>query len=250
MKSQTERPPAVIPYPSQEARPRQEGSTAPTERKEFPNAGQQFPSARKILLLDDQSAIRDLLRWFLTCEVGGFEIIAESASARETLQICTTEIPELLIMDLCFEDLAPLELIRRLREEAKPTRILIFSRWSHPDFTRTLIGAGVHGIIFKRDPLQALHCAIRAIVNGGMHFSSSAEEAFHSERGSRPSLTEREKSALCLIAEGKSTKEVASALEISVKTAEKYRERIMAKLDLHDAVQLTHFAIRNGLVAP
>ena len=83
-----------------------------------------------------------------------------------------------------------------------------------------------------------------------MHFSPAVEALHRSRETSHPSLTEREKSALCLIAEGHSTKEMAGVLNISVKTAEKYRERIMRKLDLHDAVQLTHFAIRSGLVAP
>ena len=83
-----------------------------------------------------------------------------------------------------------------------------------------------------------------------MYFSPVIEEARRLGKVGQGPLTEREIAALRLIAEGHSTKEMASALEISVKTAEKYRERIMRKLDLHDAVQLTHFAIRRGLVAP
>ncbi len=152
-------------------------------------------------------------------------------------------------MDLSIRDLAPRELIIRLRKLESETRILVYSRWLHPDLSRSLIAAGVHGIIFKEDSLDSLCQAIQSVMGGGFHFSPAIELPLLEDKKGTPSLTEREQQALCLIAEGFSTKEMADVLGISVKTAEKYRERMMSKLNLHDAVRLTHYAIRNGLVA-
>ncbi len=209
------------------------------------------PTARhRVLILDDQYAMCDLLRLFLKAEMDGYEIAGQTSSAEEALNLSCRQAPDIVLFDVCFNDLPPLTFIERLKESAPRARLLVFSRWSHPDFTRAFISAGVHGLIFKHEPLQTVRHALNALSSGGMYFSSSIEENRRAANGGRGALTEREKSALCLIAEGHSTKEMASVLNISVKTAEKYRERIMGKLDLHDAVQLTHFAIRNGLVAP
>ncbi len=206
--------------------------------------------SKKIVLADDQLAVCALLRLLLCREFPGFEVVGESASARESLELCRRQTPDLLVADPALRDLPFLKYLEEVRAASPETRILVFSRWNHPDFVRSFVAAGVHGLVFKNDPLTTLHQAICTLFNGGRYLSPSAEELHRLPVAARPALTERERTALCLIAEGHSTKEMASALEIGVKTAEKYRERIMRKLDLHDAVQLTHFAIRHGLVAP
>jgi DNA-binding NarL/FixJ family response regulator len=202
--------------------------------------------ACKVLIVDNQAAISGLLRILLR-QWPAFEAVGECRSTEEALCFCAQSTPDLIIMDAALDGLAPPQFIRALKEVAPNARLLVFSRWDHPDFSRTFMAAGVHGFIFKQDSLEILQRAVCTLAGGGMYFSPAIEE---SRRPEQPTLTEREIAALRLIAEGHSTKEMASVLEISVKTAEKYRERIMRKLDLHDAVQLTHFAIRRGLVTP
>ncbi len=206
-------------------------------------------AASKVLIVDDQAAISGLLR-LLMRDWPGFEVVGECASAEDALCFCRQESPDLIIMDAAVNGLQPSQFVQAVKTISPSIRLLVFSRWDHPDFARTFTVAGVHGFIFKRDALEILQGAVCTVVSGGTYFSPLIEEAQRTLKPGRHPLTEREIAALRLIAEGHSTKEMASALDISVKTAEKYRERIMRKLDLHDAVQLTHFAIRRGIVAP
>jgi len=205
---------------------------------------------RKVVLLDDQEAVRGLVGLLLTREIGGFEVVGETASADEALQLCCHVQPEFLIMDFGSQGLPILKFVEGVRQVSPSTRILVFSRWNRADFVQPLVDAGIHGLVLKGDPVCIVQQAVCTLQSGGMYFSPVVERLRNGAKTSNARLTEREKMALCLIAEGHSTKEVASVLGISVKTAEKYRERIMRKLNLHDVVRLTHFAIRNGLVAP
>ena len=209
------------------------------------------PAACKVLIVDDQAAIAGLLAFLLNREFPGFEVLGECTSAQEALRLSASAKPDLLIMDACCRK-PPLGFIRELKAIAPQVRILVLSRWDLPDFARAFLEAGVHGFVYKREPLKVLHGAICMVGMGGSYFSPGVELLRQpaAARIGAGRLTERERFALCLIAEGHSTKEMATVLNVSVKTAEKYRERIMSKLGLHDAVQVTRFAIRHGLVAP
>ncbi|HWL54842.1 MAG TPA: response regulator transcription factor [Chthoniobacteraceae bacterium] len=208
--------------------------------------GQAQPS---ILLVDGHLSTSNLLAHFLTRHPCGYRVVGQCRAGEEALRACREKTPELVIMDGSSGDPAPRDLVLRLRRLESAPRILLFARWSYPDFCRSLVAAGVHGIVFKEDPLDRLVQAIGSVLGGGFYFSPAMEMPLFQENRDHPSLTDREEQALCLIAKGFSTKEMADRLGIAVKTAEKYRERMMNKLQLHDAVRLTHFAIRNGLVS-
>lgn len=207
------------------------------------------PTRPSILLVDDHRSASNLLASYLTDHPCGYRVVGECRSGEEALRVCSEKSPELVILEPSAGETAPRELVLRLRELENAPRILAFSRWSHPDFSHSLVASGVHGLVFKEEPLDRLAHAIGSVLGGGFYFSPAVEMPLSQGRPGRPSLTPREEQALCLIAKGFSTKEMADQLGISVKTAEKYRERMMSKLNLHDAVSLTHYAIRNGLVS-
>jgi DNA-binding NarL/FixJ family response regulator len=110
-----------------------------------------------------------------------------------------------------------------------------------------MTAAQVHGVVAAQSPLPALITAINVLLEGGRYFDRFTESLFHAPSDTTAALSRREKEVLRLVAEGFSTKEIASELGICVKTAEKFRERIMTKLNLHDAVKLTRYAIRTGI---
>ena len=172
-------------------------------------------------------------------------MIGESSSAAETLTRCEETQPDLIVVDLFFTDMPAAALIAELLPVCPRARILAYSRWMERDVVTRMVTAGIHGIVAKESSLENLCLALKAVINGGYYFDSRLNGFFQQ---SRNELTDREMQVLCLIARGLITKEIADQLGISVKTADKYRERIMAKLHLHDAVKLTHYAIRNGLV--
>lgn len=203
-------------------------------------------STIQVMLGDDQLAVRGLLRHFL--EAGDYQVVGECTGGAEMIALCAACRVDVLILDLGMQDLAFCQLVEDLKVHSPLTRILVFSRWMHPFLVRNCIVAGVHGIVFKNDSLGTLYQAVQIVSQGGMYFSPTVEQ--YRNAGVHQLLTDREQLALCLIAQGYSTKEMAVSMEISNKTAEKYRERIMNKLGLHDAVKLTHYAIQAGLVAP
>jgi len=200
--------------------------------------------AHGVHLLDPQTSIRNLLRHYL--ETDGCCVAGESASAREALTTFEWNPPQLLITDVALCDMGPLPFIQRVRASYPATRILLFPSWNHPDILHPLVDAGVHGLVFRESPLEALGRAVTTLLDGGCYLFLPPALS----RRSPQALTEREMTALRLIAEGFSTKEMAPEMGITFKTAEKYRERVMQKLNLHDAVRLTRFAIRAGLVSP
>lgn len=201
-----------------------------------------------VALGDDQKAVRGLVRQLILDASERYCVVGEAETRDEIVTLCTSHRIDLLIVDLAIQNLAFNSFLKELLQASPETRVLVFSRWSHPVMVKTCIAAGVHGVVFKSDPVELLLQAIQMISNGGMYFSPSLE--MHRPSKAQGQLTEREQEALCLIAQGYSTKEMADVMAIRCKTAEKYRERIMSKLGLHDAVRLTHFAIQAGLVAP
>ncbi len=201
----------------------------------------------QIAIADDQKAVRGLLRRTIPEASQNYCVVGEVETRDEILALCASHRVDLLIIDLAIRNLAFNPFLKELLSTSPETKVLVFSRWSHPVMAKTCVTAGVQGVVLKNDPVEMLLHAINIIVTGGMFFSPSVDL---NRTGTHGQLTEREQEALCLIAQGYSTKEMADVMAIRCKTAEKYRERIMSKLGLHDAVRLTHFAIQAGLVAP
>jgi len=202
-------------------------------------------SEKTVALASRFEAIGGLLRHYLTSM--DFPILWEALSGEESLRMCQKKAPKILIISPVYPDFSAPELTKAARALNPDIKILLFTGILHKDFVRQMIQAEVHGIVAASSPLPSLLTALDVLQHGGCYFDGVTESYLHASKETGAALSARERSVLRLIAEGLSSKEVASTLEISVKTAEKFRERIMKKLDLHDAVRLTRYAIRNGI---
>lgn len=208
------------------------------------------PSGKtKVVIADRERAVCGLLVSYLSGNGKNLEIAGLAHSGRETLALCRSASPALLILDTSFDDVVPASLVREIRGACPDVRIIAFTRWMETEAVRRMIEAGIHGIVFKESPLDVLAFAIAGVSEGGCYFDSHVGSLLQPGRDAKGQLSEREAEVLRLIAEGFLTKEIAASLSLSIKTVEKYRERVMSKLNLHDVVKLTHYAIRNGLVA-
>jgi DNA-binding NarL/FixJ family response regulator len=197
-----------------------------------------------VVLVDDQRAVCELLSGYLARD--GCQVVGEARTGQDGLEKIVSLLPQIVIIDVVLPDMPVMEFLKRLRESAVNTSVIAFCRWINEDAAINLISSHVRGIVMKDQPLDALRAAMSAVSNGACYLPAALEAAICRGRQTGTTLTEREATALRLIAEGFATKQVGDHMNISVKTAEKYRERIMAKLRLHDVVSLTRYAIRHG----
>jgi DNA-binding NarL/FixJ family response regulator len=163
--------------------------------------------------------------------------------------------PDLVVMDVTMPELNGVEAARRIRKASAQTEVLILTMHESDELVQQVVETGARGYILKDDADKILLAAVDAVRQHKPYFStrvSSSHDAVNSSadtvRASRSRLTPREREIVQLLAEGKSNKEVASLLGISVNTAEAHRANIMLKLDLHSVTELVHYAIRNNIV--
>ncbi|MDX2109885.1 MAG: response regulator transcription factor [Verrucomicrobiota bacterium] len=212
---------------------------------------------KKVVIIEDQTAVREMISQIVRMEPG-FEVIAECGEGRSACDLCLDLKPDFVILDVMLPGLNGTEVLRRFSKLLRKTRVLIFSGYSDSVLLRELLEAGAHGFVSKTAPLAELKKGIHVVANGGSYFGPEVADILR-EAMANPSatakttiqgLTPREREILQLIAESNSTKEIASKLNISVKTAENHRTNLMKKLDLHDVASLTRFAIEFGIIAP
>lgn len=201
----------------------------------------------RVFLADRHTCVRELLKLFLAQSGRDYLVVGEAARGRQLLQIVEKANPDLVIFDFAFPDLTFEEIIRGIRRSCPHARLLAFSCFVDERITDESIALGVHGIIGKDSSLEFLSAALEAVCEGGFYFDRQNAPAL-CKRNISADLTAREKHVLRLIAEGRATKEIADLMASTVKSVSRARERVMTKLDLHDAVKLTHYAIRRGLV--
>lgn len=201
-----------------------------------------------IALISQYASIGGLLRHYLASHAR-MEVLWEANTGEDGLRQCARKSPSLAIVSPNYPDMSGGQLARTLRERHPELRVLLFAGIMHPELVREMMDARIHGIVAARSPLPSLLTGVRVVLDGGCYFDGVAESMLHAPPPGVAPLSTRERLVLRLIAEGFSTKEIAGEIAVSVKTAEKYRERIMAKLDLHDAVKLTRYALRHGISA-
>ena len=199
-----------------------------------------------VMLVDDQRSVRELLSIYLKGERPAFQIREEAKNGQEALEQMAVSHPSIIIADVFLPDMPALDFLGQARQIDPDTAIIAFCRWINKDMAVSLIGAGVRGVVLKDQSLDSLLAAISVVQSGGCYMPAAFQAFVMGGRQASNSLTEREATALRLIAEGLATKQMGDRMNISVKTAEKYRERIMSKLRLHDVVSLTRYAIRHG----
>jgi len=209
----------------------------------------------RILLADDHSLVRRGVRSLLAAR-SGWEVCGEAADGREALEKVAELIPDILILDLNMPDLNGLEVTRRVRKMYPRVEILVLTVEDSEQVMRQLLEAGARGYMLKSDAGKELLAAVDAVRSHRLFLSSQVSRMLRGSsvlaaKGDLPPkepLSPRERQILQLLAEGKSTKEIATALDITIKTAETHRSNIMRKLDLHHVTELVRYAIRNRMV--
>ncbi len=184
----------------------------------------------------------------------GWKVCAEVANGREAIAKAKALKPDVAILDIGMPGLGGVEATRQIRKASPNTEVLILSAHGSEKLVREALGAGAHGYLLKEDADHNLFAAVDALRRHTPFFTSKiAEWVARDKRGARAKsprslLTPRQRETIQLLAEGKSNKEVAALLHISVKTVETHRANIMLKLDLHSVTDLVHYAIRNEIV--
>jgi DNA-binding NarL/FixJ family response regulator len=214
----------------------------------------------RILIADDHDIIRRGLKALLSSHAG-WEICAEAKTGREAVSLAEENRPDIVVMDISMPELNGLEAARRIHKLLPKTEILILSVHFSDQLVRDILDVGARAYIMKSDADRDLVTAIEAIANRRSFFTSKAAEMMlntgtNNHSGSDPEtlrksrITSREREIIQLLAEGKSSKEAAVTLGISVKTAETHRANIMRKLDLHSISELVLYAVKNNIVEP
>ncbi|MEQ1352511.1 MAG: response regulator transcription factor [Candidatus Acidiferrum sp.] len=212
----------------------------------------------RILVADDHDIIRRGLKELLTSR-SGWEVCAEAKTGREAVTLAEQLKPEVVVMDISMPDLNGLEAARQIRKSLPRTEILILTLHFSDQLVREIVEAGVRAYIMKSDADRDLVAAVEALSNHRPFFTARAAEMLldgfrrpktdiDTDTVIRNRLTAREREIVQLLAEGKSSKEVAVSLGISVKTAETHRANIMRKLELHSVSELVRYAVRNQII--
>ncbi|TMI73998.1 MAG: response regulator transcription factor [Bacillati bacterium ANGP1] len=205
----------------------------------------------RVLLADDHVIFRQGVRTLL--ERYEFEIVAEAGDGREAIQLAKDVKPDVAILDLAMPQLSGPDAAQQIAQVSPQTRAIMLTMYSEESSVAKALDVGITGYVLKIQSAADLVQAIRDVMAGGIYLSPGISQSIvkaylaRHQVASHP-LTVREQEVLRLVAEGKTTREVAQLLGISVKTAESHRMRIMAKLDIHDTAGLVRYAIRQGLI--
>jgi two-component system, NarL family, nitrate/nitrite response regulator NarL len=202
-------------------------------------------SQPRVLLVDDHPFVLEGLRFFLV-ESGDFDVVGEAANGEDALAQCEALLPAVVVMDVNLPKMNGIEATRRIRERCPDVKVLILTGHAKPDFESAVVDCGAHGYLSKNSRPAELTSAIKLVLHGEKSVGMARAEV--RDIVADGLITLRERQVLALIAEGFSNREAASALRISVRTIEKHRGHLMAKLNLNSVVDLTRFAVRNGVV--
>ena len=212
----------------------------------------------RILVADDHDVVRRGIKSLIESRPE-WRVCDEARSGREAVAKADEQKPDIVVLDISMPDLNGLEAARRIRKVSPSSEILILSIHYSDQLIKGILDAGVRGFVVKSDSDRDLITALESLANHKPFFTSIATEVMltnFQRPGSLPAsveilpsrLTSREREIVQLLSEGKSSKEVASSLGISVKTAETHRVNIMRKLEIHSISELVRYAVRNEIV--
>jgi DNA-binding NarL/FixJ family response regulator len=216
-----------------------------------------LPDTIRVLIADDHAILREGIRALLRL-AEDIEIVGEASDGHEAVLEAKRLDPDVILMDVAMPGLGGLEATLEIRKDNPRVKILVLTQYDDREYVSRFLKAGVSGYLLKKAVGADLVSAIRAAHRGGLVLDPEiAREAFQPSGAAietagtvdpYESLTDREKQVLKLVAEGKSNKEIAELLGISVKTAMSHRERMMEKLGAHSRTDLIRFAIRRGII--
>ena len=211
----------------------------------------------RILIADDHKILREGLKSLLEKQPE-FAVVAEAQDGLSAISAAKKHKPDIAILDIGMPDLNGIEVTRRIRSEIAETRVIALSMHADRRFVMGILEAGANGYLLKDSAFAELITAVTAVAKGKMYLSpsiaetvvkNSLEKLDRKDEGSSVLLSGREREVLQMIAEGKSTKEIALKLFVSTKTVETHRKQIMDKLNIRTVAGLTKYAIREGLTS-
>jgi DNA-binding NarL/FixJ family response regulator len=205
-----------------------------------------------ILLADDHAVVRQGFKMILAAQPD-MEIVGEAGNGREALDLAGQLQPDVIVMDVAMPELNGIEATRRVADISPRSRVLALSMHKDSVYVREILRAGARGYLLKDSIASDLLAAVRAIARGEGYLSPGVSDAVLNDYRRHVTdpidlLTSREREVLQMIAEGKTNKEIATVLNLSVYTVDAHRGRIMEKLNLHSVTDLVRFAVRCGLV--
>jgi len=212
----------------------------------------------RILLADDHNIIRDGMRLLLERQPG-FEVVGEASDGRETIDLVATRLPDVVVMDIAMPNMNGIEATRRIVEKHPRIGVVILSMHYDESYVIRSLRSGARGYLLKDAVKSELIAAIRAVAQGKSFFSAKISQILQEDyvqalerRDSADSyelLTDREREILQLIAEGKTNKEIANSLNVSVYTVDTHRGHILQKLSLHSVPEVILYAVRKGIIS-
>jgi len=215
------------------------------------------PARLRILLADDHALVRAGIRE-LVQKIPGTEVIGEASSGRQALEMIETHRPDLVLLDIGMKELNGLEVAARVARDYPEVRTLMLSMHSNEEYVLRALRVGAGGYMLKDAAITELHLAIDSVRNNKTYLSPSISRTAienylnrtttSGKSNSLDQLTPRQREILQLIAEGRSTKEIASDLNLSAKTVETHRAQLMERLNIYDVASLVRYAMRVGLI--
>jgi two-component system, NarL family, response regulator NreC len=207
----------------------------------------------RVLLVDDHLMFRQGLKSLLERE--GLDVIGEASDGREAIRLAQRFNPDVAVVDLVMPLLNGVDAAREITKVSRKTKTILLTMHTEDRYVIEAIKAGIKGYVLKTQAASDLVTAISEVFKGTTYLSPGVSGAvvaayFAKTDPQQPSLTSRERQILQLVAEGKTTKEAASVLGVSVKTAESHRASLMEKLSIHETAGLVRYAIRIGLIPP
>ncbi|OHE75773.1 MAG: DNA-binding response regulator [Verrucomicrobia bacterium GWF2_62_7] len=211
----------------------------------------------RVLLADDHKIMREGLRSLLAV-TPGVEVVGEAGDGRTAVQLVLKLMPDVVVMDIGMPDLNGVDATRQIKTRAPRTKVIALSLHSDERFIAGMFKAGASGYLLKDGAFEELAHAIRTVAAGHTYLcpriaktvvKDYLRDAQTAASSGGHALSDREREVLQLVAEGRSTKEIAGLLDVSVKTIETHRTRIMERLGVHSVAELTKYAVRAGLTS-
>ncbi|TET34466.1 MAG: response regulator transcription factor [Planctomycetota bacterium] len=213
--------------------------------------------SKRVLLADDHTIVRAGLRNLLERQ-SGVEVVGEAGNGREAVKLSRELSPDIIVMDISMPELNGIEATRQIMSATPSAKVLVLSVHSDKRFVANALAAGASGYLLKNCAIDELMLAIQTVCEDQTYLSIKIADVLvkdyvkqltGADSGARPVLSPRECEVLQLLAEGKTTKQIAASLHLSPKTVESHRRQIMEKLGIHSIAELTKYAIRAGLTS-
>jgi len=207
--------------------------------------------ALRVLLADDHQVVRQGLKALL--ERDRLEVVGEGSDGWQAIELTKSKRPDVVVLDLSMPRLNGLDAAREILRLSPSPGVILLTMHGEEHLVVAALRAGIRGYVTKTQAAESLSQAIMEVARGGVYLTPGIAGVvvgayLNGSRPERDPLAPRERQVLQLVAEGKTTKEIATLLTLTVKSAESYRSRVMEKLDIHDTAGLVRYAIRHGLI--